>query len=177
MSSRPPLPPFTQETAVQKVRLAEEGNWFGAYGNENWEFDPHGLMYARHASINDLPIKEPERKFHWPSGRRPDDHLGGGANWGFKAAVSREVSLSIAIQVQASCHHPAGYGFFPDRGMHYLALPLDIARKTYIHRDERIHGAPSSGREYSDFHRHGVIERHDRRRCGAWLRSWSQEAT
>jgi len=75
MSSRPPLPPFTQETAVQKVRLAEEGNWFGAYGNENWEFDPHGLMYARHASINDLPIKEPERKFHWPSGRRPDVHL------------------------------------------------------------------------------------------------------
>ena len=53
------------------VRFAYEyhddsGNWFRAYGNENWEFDPQGLMYARHASINELPIKESERKFHWP---------------------------------------------------------------------------------------------------------------
>ena len=149
MTSRPPLPPFTHETAVQKVRLAEDGwntrnpqkvslaytvdshwrnraeflngrdeivaflsrkwtreldyrlmkelwaftgnriavrfsyeyhddsgNWFRAYGNENWEFDDQGLMYARHASINDLPITEAERKFHWPLGRRPDEHPG-----------------------------------------------------------------------------------------------------
>ena len=123
MSSRPPLPPFTEETAVQKVRLAEfingwkqiiafltrkwhreldyrlikelwaftgnriavrfayeyhndSGSWFRAYGNENWEFDAEGRMYARHASINYLPIKEAERKFHSPSGRRPDDHAG-----------------------------------------------------------------------------------------------------
>ena len=149
MSSRPPVPPFSYETAVMKVRLAEdgwnsrdpekvalaytvdsrwrnrseflqgraqivefltrkwhseldyrlikelwafernriavrfayeyhntEGNWFRAYGNENWEFDEQGLMYARHASINDLAIAESERKFHWPSGRRPDDHPG-----------------------------------------------------------------------------------------------------
>jgi nuclear transport factor 2 (NTF2) superfamily protein len=149
MNSRPPLPPFTPETAVEKVRLAEDGwntrdpekvalaytvdsrwrnraefptgreqivaflkrkwtreldyrlikelwaftgnriavrfayeyhddsgNWFRAYGNENWEFDSQGLMYARHASINELPIPEGERKFHWPLGRRPDDHLG-----------------------------------------------------------------------------------------------------
>src|ERR1700722_17570929 len=147
--NRPPFPPFTHATAVQKVRGAEDGwntcnpekvslayspgsvwrnraefitgraeivrfltrkwhreldyrlikelwaftenriavrfayeyhddsdSWFRAYGNENWEFDAEGLMYARHASINDLPIKEPERKFHWPSGRRPDDHPG-----------------------------------------------------------------------------------------------------
>ena len=147
MTSRPPLPPFTQESAVQKVRLAEDGwntrnpqkvslaytvdshwrnraeflngreaivaflsrkwtreldyrlmkelwaftgnriavrfayeyrddsgNWFRAYGNENWEFDDQGLMYARHASINDLPITEAERKFHWALGRRPDEH-------------------------------------------------------------------------------------------------------
>ena len=146
---RPPLPPFTRETATQKVRQAEDGwnsrnaakvalvystdtwwrnraefvqgreeartflerkwskefeyrlikelwaftdnriavrfayewrddagNWFRSYGNENWEFSPDGLMHHRHASINDLPIKESERKFHWPLGRRPDDHPG-----------------------------------------------------------------------------------------------------
>jgi len=144
---RPPLPPFTLETATQKVRAAEDGwnsrdpvrvslayapdsqwrnraefvtgraeivalltrkwakeldyrlikeiwahdsnriavrfayewhddagNWFRSYGNENWEFDEHGLMRRRHASINDLPIKESERLYHWPLGRRPDDH-------------------------------------------------------------------------------------------------------
>ena len=49
-------------------------NWFRAYGNENWEFDEHGLMKRRHASINDLPISEKDRKFFWPQGRRPDDH-------------------------------------------------------------------------------------------------------
>ena len=145
--SRPPLPPFTLETAVQKVRMAEDawntrdpqrvapaytrdsrwrnraeflqvreaietfqtrkwqreldyrlineiwafrenriavrfayewhddsGNWFRSYGNENWEFDEHGLMRLRIASINDVPIKGSERKYHWPLGRRPDDH-------------------------------------------------------------------------------------------------------
>lgn len=149
MSSRPPLPPFTRESAIQKVRMAEDGwntrdpqrvalaytpdsqwrnraefvtgreqiaalltrkwvreieyrlikelwafsdtriavrfayewrddagNWFRSYGNENWEFDAQGLMAQRHASINDLPIREKERKFHWPQGRRPDDHPG-----------------------------------------------------------------------------------------------------
>ena len=149
MTSRPPLPPFTLETAIQMVRLAEDGwnsrdpakiclaytvdsrwrnraefangreqivafltrkwtreldyrlikelwafrenriavrfayeyhddsgNWYRAYGNENWEFDEQGLMYARHASINELPIAAAERKFHWPLGRRPDDHPG-----------------------------------------------------------------------------------------------------
>ena len=149
MTSRPPLPPFTQETAILKVRLAEDGwntrdpekvslaytvdsrwrnraefpigreeivaflarkwtrerdyrlikelwafhgnriavrfayeyhddseNWFRAYGNENWEFNELGLMYARHASINELPITEADRKFHWTLGRRPDDHPG-----------------------------------------------------------------------------------------------------
>lgn len=149
MISRPPFPPFTEKTAIQKVRLAEDGwntrdpervslaysaesrwrnraefatgteqivallsrkwkremeyrlmkelwafhknriavrfayeyrddsgNWFRAYGNENWEFDDQGLMYARHASINELAIKEADRKFHWALGRRPDDHPG-----------------------------------------------------------------------------------------------------
>ena len=149
MESRPPLPPFTRDTAVQKVRAAEDGwnardpqrvslaytaqsvwrnrvefvrgseeivgllarkwareldyrlikevwafagnriavrfayewhddagNWFRSYGNENWAFDPQGLMQERHASINDLPIKPADRKFHWPLGRRPDDHPG-----------------------------------------------------------------------------------------------------
>jgi len=132
---RPPLPPFTAETAAQKARLAEDawntrdparvalgytvdsiwrkafltrkwnrelyyrlikevwtfrdnriavrfayewhddsGNWFRSYGNENWEFDDDGLMRRRIASINDLPIKDGERKYHWPLGRRPDDH-------------------------------------------------------------------------------------------------------
>ena len=63
------------------VRFAYEwhdasGQWFRAYGNENWEFDAHGLMRRRIASINDLPITESDRKFHWPLGRRPDDHQG-----------------------------------------------------------------------------------------------------
>ncbi|MDY6889956.1 MAG: DUF1348 family protein, partial [Pseudomonadota bacterium] len=54
----------------------DSGNWFRSYGNENWEFDENGLMQNRFACINDLPIKESERKFHWPQGRRPDDHPG-----------------------------------------------------------------------------------------------------
>lgn len=64
------------------VRFAYEfhdaaGAWFRAYGNENWEFDAHGLMQARHASINDRPIAESERLFHWDrSGPRPSDHPG-----------------------------------------------------------------------------------------------------
>jgi nuclear transport factor 2 (NTF2) superfamily protein len=51
-----------------------EGNWFRSYGNENWEFDPDGLMAVRHASINDLPIAETDRKYTWPLGRRPDNY-------------------------------------------------------------------------------------------------------
>jgi nuclear transport factor 2 (NTF2) superfamily protein len=63
------------------VRFAYEshndsGQWHRSYGNENWEFEPNGLMKFRHASINDLPIKEQDRLFHWPLGRRPDDHPG-----------------------------------------------------------------------------------------------------
>ncbi len=61
------------------VRFAYEwhdagGRWFRSYGNENWEFDEHGLMRLRLASINDLPITSDERKYHWPAGRRPDEH-------------------------------------------------------------------------------------------------------
>ena len=63
------------------VRFAYEwhddsGQWFRSYGNENWEFDEHGLMRRRIASINDLPIQAEDRKYHWPLGRRPDDHPG-----------------------------------------------------------------------------------------------------
>ena len=145
--ARPPFPPFDRESAIQKVRMAEDGwntrnpervslayttdsrwrnraefvtgreqivalltrkwsreldyrlikelwafagnriavrfayewhddaqNWFRSYGNENWEFNEQGLMAVRHASINDLPIRETDRLFHWPLGRRPDDH-------------------------------------------------------------------------------------------------------
>jgi nuclear transport factor 2 (NTF2) superfamily protein len=148
-AERPPVPPFTRESAIQKVRLAEDGwnsrdaekvalaytvhsrwrnraefangrqeiiaflkrkwtkeldyrlikelwafggnriavrfayewhddsgNWFRSYGNENWEFEENGLMRLRFACINDLPIKELERKYHWPLGRRPDGHPG-----------------------------------------------------------------------------------------------------
>ena len=149
MDSKPPLPPYTPQSAAQKVRMAEDawntrdpdrvvlvytedtcwrnraefpvgrdqvrqflqrkwakeldyrlikelwacaahriavrfayewhddsGNWYRSYGNENWEFDGEGLMRLRIASINDLPIAEGERKYHWPLGRRPDDHPG-----------------------------------------------------------------------------------------------------
>jgi nuclear transport factor 2 (NTF2) superfamily protein len=63
------------------VRFAYEwhddsGNWFRSYGNENWEFDEHGYMRRRIASINDLPIRENERAYYWPLGRRPDQHPG-----------------------------------------------------------------------------------------------------
>ncbi len=149
METKPPLPPFTRETAIQKIHMAEDawntrdpervslvytedtiwrnrsefpigreqvkefltrkwnkelnyrlikelwaftdnriavrfayechddsGKWQRSYGNENWEFNAQGFMMRRFASINDLPIKESERKFHWPLGRRPDDHPG-----------------------------------------------------------------------------------------------------
>jgi nuclear transport factor 2 (NTF2) superfamily protein len=149
METKPPLPPFTSESATQKVRVAEDawntrdpdrvvlvytddtrwrnraefpigrdqvrqflirkwakeldyrlikelwacsgnriavrfayewrddsGHWFRSYGNENWEFNEYGLMTHRFASINDLPIKEGERNFFWPLGRRPDEHPG-----------------------------------------------------------------------------------------------------
>lgn len=63
------------------VRFAYEwhddsGNWFRSYGNENWEFDADGVMQQRLASINDQPIREADRKYYWPLGRRPDDHPG-----------------------------------------------------------------------------------------------------
>jgi len=63
------------------VRFAYEwhddsSNWFRSYGNENWEFDDQGYMRRRISSINDLPIKETDRRFRWPIGRRPDDHSG-----------------------------------------------------------------------------------------------------
>lgn len=69
------------DTSRIAVRFAYEwhddsGNWFRSYGNENWEFAPNGLMARRLASINDLPIREEDRKFHWTQGRRPDDHPG-----------------------------------------------------------------------------------------------------
>ncbi len=54
----------------------DQGQWFRSYGNENWEFNAHGLMRRRIASINDLPIGEDERKLRWPRGKRPDDHPG-----------------------------------------------------------------------------------------------------
>jgi len=149
MEIKPPVPPFTAETARQKVRMAEDawnsrdpdrvvlvytedtrwrnrsefpvgreqvrsflqrkwakeldyrlikelwacegnriavrfayewhddsGHWFRSYGNENWEFTAQGLMQRRYASINDLPIDQAARVFHWPLGRRPDDHPG-----------------------------------------------------------------------------------------------------
>jgi nuclear transport factor 2 (NTF2) superfamily protein len=149
MPPRPPLPPFSKETAIQKVRLAEDswnsrepekvalgytldsywrnrsefingreeiiaflkrkwakeldyrlikelwaftenhiavrfayewhddsGNWFRSYGNENWEYDPDGVMLRRFACINDLPIKEADRKYRWPLGPRPAGHPG-----------------------------------------------------------------------------------------------------
>lgn len=63
------------------VRFAYEfhdnaGQWFRAYGNENWEFNAEGIMHHRHASINDVQISEADRLFHWPQDRRPDDHPG-----------------------------------------------------------------------------------------------------
>jgi len=149
METKPPLPPFTRETAIQKIRGAEDawnsrdpdrvvqvytqdtqwrnraefpvgreqvrqflqrkwareldyrlikelwaftgeriavrfayewhddsGQWFRSHGNENWEFTPEGLMRRRFASINDQPIREADRKYHWPLGRRPDEHPG-----------------------------------------------------------------------------------------------------
>ena len=149
MNTKPPLPPFTLESAIQKVRMAEDawnsrdpdrvvlvytedtswrnrsefprgreevrqflqrkwlkeldyrlikelwafaenriavrfayewhddaGQWYRSYGNENWEFNEQGFMMCRFASINDLPIKESDRKFFWPLGSRPDDHEG-----------------------------------------------------------------------------------------------------
>lgn len=147
MENKPPCPPFTRESAAQKVRMAEDAwnsrdpdrvvlvytedtrwrnraefpvgrdqvrqflqrkwakeldyrlikelwactetciavrfayewhddsnHWYRSYGNENWEFNDQGFMTRRFASINDLPIKDAERKFFWQLGRRPDEH-------------------------------------------------------------------------------------------------------
>lgn len=72
---------WTFEGARIAVRFAyeshdKESQWYRSYGNENWEFGEDGLMHRRYASINDLPIDESQRLFHWPHGRRPDDHPG-----------------------------------------------------------------------------------------------------
>jgi nuclear transport factor 2 (NTF2) superfamily protein len=72
---------WTHDDRRIAVRFAYEwhddaGTWFRSYGNENWEFDDDGLMRVRHASINDLPITEEQRKYRWPLGRRPDAHPG-----------------------------------------------------------------------------------------------------
>jgi len=72
---------WTFEASRIAVRFAYEchddsGQWYRSYGNENWQFDERGYMARRIASINDLPIREADRKFHWPLGRRPDDHPG-----------------------------------------------------------------------------------------------------
>ena len=76
---------FKELWAFQDNRIAvrfayewhdEVGNWFRSYGNENWEFDEHGFMRWRIASINDLPIRQSERKYHWLLGRRPNDYPG-----------------------------------------------------------------------------------------------------
>jgi nuclear transport factor 2 (NTF2) superfamily protein len=72
---------WTFEASRIAVRFAYEchddsGQWYRSYGNENWQFDERGYMARRIASINDLPIRESDRKFHWPLGRRPDDHPG-----------------------------------------------------------------------------------------------------
>lgn len=72
---------WAMEGARIAVRFAYEwhndsGNWYRSYGNENWEFNGDGLMHLRIASINDLPITEAERKYHWSLGRRPDNHPG-----------------------------------------------------------------------------------------------------
>jgi uncharacterized protein len=83
------------------VRFAYEwhndsGHWYRSYGNENWEFNDDGLMASRFASINDLPIKESERKYHWPPGRRPDEHPGL-SDLGLQPRV---VGKSIPLRVQ-----------------------------------------------------------------------------
>ena len=72
---------WAQDSARIAVRFAYEwhdasGQWFRSHGNEMWLFDDHGLMARRHTAINDQPIAAGERLFHWPSGRRPDDHPG-----------------------------------------------------------------------------------------------------
>ena len=66
--------PFARGGYCSPANRTASGHWFRSYGNENWEFDEHGLMRLRIASINDLPIKESERKYHWALGRRPDGH-------------------------------------------------------------------------------------------------------
>jgi nuclear transport factor 2 (NTF2) superfamily protein len=68
---------FTQDRIAVRFQYEcrdADGQWWRSYGNENWEFDELGLMLARHASINDVPISEATRKFRWPQGRRPDAH-------------------------------------------------------------------------------------------------------
>ncbi len=85
MEQRTRLPPDQGTLGLHENRIAvrfayewhdDSGNWFRSYGNENWEFNPDGLMAHRFACINDLPITAVDRKYFWPLGRRPDDHPG-----------------------------------------------------------------------------------------------------
>src|SRR5713226_2792513 len=82
MGARARLPSDQEIWAFQDNRIAvrfayewhdDSENWFRSFGNENWEFDEHGLMTWRHACIDDLPIGQDDRKYHWPLGRRPDE--------------------------------------------------------------------------------------------------------
>jgi len=83
MESRTGLPLSKELWSFRENRIAvrfayewhdDSGNWFRSFGNDNWEFDERGLMRRRIASINDLPIREGDRLYHWPIGRRPDGH-------------------------------------------------------------------------------------------------------
>jgi nuclear transport factor 2 (NTF2) superfamily protein len=88
------------------VRFAYEwhdysGNWYRSYGNENWEYNDDGLMRMRFACINDLPIKEADRKYHWPLGRRPDVNT--------TALIEREMKLSQTKKVASVQSSQIGY--------------------------------------------------------------------
>ncbi|RLN46302.1 hypothetical protein BBJ29_003780 [Phytophthora kernoviae] len=81
---------------------AQQGQWYRAYGNENWEFDDDGYMAKRYASINDVPITEKDRQFHWPQGRRPDDHPGLS-----DLGLNQNVSAALYMQsMMSKMYHP-----------------------------------------------------------------------
>jgi len=76
-TNRRPRPARSGHRSVRPDEWHDDsGNWYRSYGNENWEFDENGLMRKRYACISDAPIRESDRKYHWPLGRRPDEHPG-----------------------------------------------------------------------------------------------------
>jgi predicted dinucleotide-binding enzyme len=108
------------------------GGWFRYYGNENWEFDAGGLMQRRFASINDLPITEADRKFHWPLGHRPDDHPGLIGAGKIGACIARKFKDAGAYRADRELPRPRDPRRLGEGGRATAVSVVDIAKQSDV---------------------------------------------